>query len=32
MFEKYFKTILEIVAGAGIEAKYENGKVFIILD
>ncbi|APH20919.1 TPA: hypothetical protein ACXDAY_002181 [Clostridium botulinum] len=32
MFEQHSKTILEIVSGAGIDAKYENGKVFITLD
>ncbi|HCL4480310.1 TPA: hypothetical protein N2D99_002398 [Clostridium botulinum] len=32
MFEQHYKTILEIVGGAGIDAKYENGKVFITLD
>ncbi|WP_291566809.1 MULTISPECIES: hypothetical protein [unclassified Clostridium] len=29
MFEQYSDTILEIVGGAGIKAKYENGKVFV---
>ena len=29
-FEQYSKTILEMAGGAGIQAKYENGTVFIV--
>lgn len=32
VFNEYGNTILEIVGGAGITAKYENGKVYIDFD
>lgn len=32
IFDENSQTIIEIVSGAGIEATYENGKVFIIFD
>lgn len=32
IFNKHSDTILEIVGGSGINARYENGKVFIDFD
>ena len=32
LFNSYYKEILEIVKGAGIDAEYTNGKVIITLD
>lgn len=32
LFNRYYKEILEIVKGTGIDAEYTKGKVFITLD